>query len=42
MFLTKDQIHSMLKEINENILKKSVEKYGFLIKLILNDDWSFV
>ena len=42
MFLTKDQIHSMLKEINENILKESVEKYDFLIKLILNNDWSFV
>lgn len=42
MFLTKDQIHSVLKEINENILKESVEKYGFLVKLILDDDWSFV
>lgn len=42
MFLTKDQILTVLKEINENIVKESLEKYDFLVKLLLDDDWSFV
>lgn len=42
MFLTKDQIQTVLNEVNENVLKELLEKSNFLVKLLLDDDWSFV
>lgn len=42
MFLTKDQIHTVLNEGYENIKNEALEKTEFLLKLLLDDDWSFV
>lgn len=42
MFLTKDQIHSVLNNINENIKNELLEKSKFLFNLLQDDDWSFV
>lgn len=42
MFLTKDQIHTVLNVGYENIKNELLEKSEFLLKLLLDDDWSFV
>lgn len=42
MFLTKDQIHTVLNEGYENIKNELLDKSEFLLKLLLDDDWSFV
>lgn len=42
MFLTKDQIHIVLNKVSENIKNELLEKSEFLLKLLLDDDWSFV
>ncbi|MBC5836533.1 hypothetical protein [Flavobacterium muglaense] len=42
MFLTKDQIHSVLNNGNENIKNELLEKSKFLFNLLQDDDWSFV
>ena len=42
MFLTKDQIHTVLNESYENAKNEILEKSKFLTKLLLDDDWSFV